>query len=91
MELNQSFRERLNDLLEERAMLKRHSSGLKISYHKHKSEKQIKSIKRFADDALRKYAISIYISCDGGDTFTPFPEMQYCSKCTARVNIIGSN
>lgn len=58
-ELNQAFRQRLDDLLEERALIKRHSDGLKISYHKHKSEKNIKSIQRFADDALRKYAVSV--------------------------------
>jgi len=65
LELNQAFRQRLDDLLKERDLLKRHSDGLKISYHKHKSEKQVKSIKRFADDALRKYAVSVSLLGSG--------------------------
>ena len=60
-ELNAGFKRRMTELLQERDLLKRHTDGLQIAYHKSKSEKQLKSIRRTADEALRKYAVSVRV------------------------------
>ena len=59
LEVNMNFKKRINELLQERDLLKRHSGGLQIAFSKYKNDKQLKTIKRMADDALRKYAIAV--------------------------------
>lgn len=49
----------MSDLLEERDLIKRHNDGLHIAGNKYKVDKNLKTIRRIADDALRKYSVVV--------------------------------
>ena len=59
MELNVGFKKKMEDLLKERDLMKRHNEGLRLANHKYKTDKNFKTIRRTADDALRKYAVTV--------------------------------
>ncbi len=60
-DLNSGFKRRMNELLQERELIQRHSDGLQILQNKFKNEKQLKTIRRNADDALRKYGLLVSV------------------------------
>ncbi|KAJ3115975.1 hypothetical protein HK098_006822 [Nowakowskiella sp. JEL0407] len=79
-EIVTGFRKRIEDLISEKNLLKTHIKGLKIALSSYVND-HATSIQRSADGALRKYAISMQVSEDNGDSFSMLKGIPYCNKC----------
>ncbi|KAI9090027.1 hypothetical protein DFS34DRAFT_380799 [Phlyctochytrium arcticum] len=79
------FRKRVADLLEEQQLLRKHIQGLKVVLANYAGDKLMATVRRTADEALRRYAFTMTVSDDDGITFQPWKNIQPCAKCGERT------
>jgi hypothetical protein len=75
----------MTKLLNELQLLKEHSQSLRFLVDKHEESESDIKIDRYSDFVSRKFAITMQVSKDKGNSFEIFSDSKFCATCSSKV------
>ncbi|KNE56317.1 hypothetical protein AMAG_02139 [Allomyces macrogynus ATCC 38327] len=72
-------------LQQEQALLGEHILALQASLAKYRDTAECMMWRTHAGETQRKYAVTLYVSTDGGNVFRVWKDSPFCAKCADRV------